>query len=66
VPQTSTWALTNVTIPYAVTIASDGLAAAAKADRALRLGINTYAGHVTCEPVARAHGVEYVPVERLL
>ena len=66
VPQTSTWALTNVTIPYALKIAGEGLAAAVKSDRALRLGVNTFGGHVTYEPVARAHGFDHVPAERLL
>jgi alanine dehydrogenase len=66
VPQTSTWALTNTTIGYALKIADHGLVKAAKADRALALGINTYQGKVTCEGVAKAHNVEYVPVERLL
>jgi alanine dehydrogenase len=66
VPQTSTWALTNTTIGYAVKIADGGLVKAARADRALALGINTYMGRVTCEGVAQAHKAEYVPVERLL
>lgn len=66
VPQSSTWALTNVTIPYALKIASQGLAAAAAGDRALLAGLNTFAGHVTYEPVAKAHGLEYVPARRLL
>ena len=66
VPQTSTWALTNTTIGYALKIADHGLVKAAKVDRALALGINTYKGHVTCEGVAQARNVEYVPVDRLL
>jgi alanine dehydrogenase len=66
VPHTSTWALTNTTIQYAVRIADKGLASAARADRALRRGFNTYRGKVTCEPVARACGVEWVPAETLL
>jgi alanine dehydrogenase len=66
VPQTSTWALTNTTLGYAIKIAELGLVKAAKADRALSLGLNTYQGHVTCEGVAQAHNVEYVPIERLL
>lgn len=66
VPQTSTWALTNTTIGYALKMADQGLVKAAKADRALRLGINTYAGHVTYEGVAQAHKLEYVPAEKLL
>ena len=66
VPHTSTWALTNTTIPYAVKIAEQGLVAAAKSDKALLAGFNTYAGHVTCEPVAAAHNLEFVPVQKLL
>ena len=66
VPQTSTWALTNTTIPYAIKIAEQGVVAAAKADRALLKGINVYGGQVTCEPVAQAHKMEYVPVAKLI
>jgi alanine dehydrogenase len=66
VAQTSTWALTNTTIAYAVTIADKGLVAAAKADKALALGLNTYAGHVCYGPVAQAHNLEYQPLEKLL
>jgi alanine dehydrogenase len=65
VSQTSTWALTNTTMGYAVKMAEMGVVAAAKADKALLLGINTHAGHVTCEPVAQAHNMEYVPVSKL-
>jgi alanine dehydrogenase len=66
VPRTSTWALTNVTVPYALRIANHGLPAAARADASLRLGINTYAGNVTYEPVARAHGLAFARVEDVL
>lgn len=66
VPQTSTRALTNVTIPYALKIATQGLAAAARADRALLLGVNTFGGQVTYEPVARAHGLPFAKAEDLL
>ncbi len=66
VPQTSTWALTNTTLAYAVKIADLGLVAAAKADKGLLKGINVYGGHVTCEPVAQAHKMEYVAVEKAL
>ena len=66
VAQTSTWALTNTTIAYAVKMAEMGLAAAAKSDAALAKGINTYGGHVTYEPVAQANKLEYVPVAKLL
>ncbi len=63
VPQTSTWALTSVTIPYALKIADRGLVAAIRSDPALARGVNTYGGHVTCAPVAAAHGLAYVPIE---
>jgi alanine dehydrogenase len=66
VSHTSTWALTNVTMGYALAIANKGVAAAARADRAVALGVNTYAGHVTYGPVAAAHNLGYVPVERAL
>lgn len=66
VSQTSTWALTNVTIHYAERIASNGLVAAVKADRGLALGINTFGGAVTYGPVAEAHKLDYVPLERVL
>jgi alanine dehydrogenase len=43
-----------------------GVVAACKADRALMKGVNTYGGHVTCEPVAQAHKMEYVPATKLI
>ena len=52
--------------PRPLNFADLGLAGAAKADRALLKGINTYGGHVTCEPVAQAHKMEYVPAAKLL
>jgi alanine dehydrogenase len=66
VAQTSTWALTNTTIPYAVKMAEMGLAPAVKSDRALAKGLNVYQGHVVYEAVAQAHKLEYVPLSRLL
>ena len=66
VSHTSTWALTNTTIPYALKIASQGLVEAAKNDRALAKGINVYKGHVTYEAVAQAHKLEYVALSKLL
>jgi alanine dehydrogenase len=66
VSHTSTWALTNTTIPYAVALANKGVVAAARADRAVMLGVNTYGGHITYGPVASAHKLEYLPVERAL
>jgi alanine dehydrogenase len=57
VPNTSTYALTNVTLPYAVEIANKGVKAAAAADPALALGVNTVDGHLTYAPVGEAHGL---------
>jgi alanine dehydrogenase len=66
VAQTSTWALTNVTIEYAQRIAAHGLRRAALEDPALALGVNTYAGEITCQPVAEAHGLAYTPLSSVL
>src|SRR6202451_990068 len=66
VPHTSTYALTNVTLPYTVEIANRGWRDALRADPALALGLNTYNGHVTCEPVAEAHGLAYTPLAEVL
>ncbi len=56
VPHTSTYALTNVTLPYAVELANRGWRDALRADPALAMGLNTYEGAVTNAPVAEAHG----------
>ena len=66
VPHTSTYALTNVTLPYAVEIANRGWRDALRADAALGLGLNTYEGAVTCLPVAEAHDLPYTPVADVL
>jgi alanine dehydrogenase len=66
VAQTSTWALTNTTIAYAVKIADQGLVQAVKSDRALAKGLNVYKGHVVYDAVAQAHKLEYVPLTKLL
>ncbi len=63
---TSTYALTNVTLPYALEIAGKGYARAAREDTALAKGLNTVGGALTCKPVAEAHGLEYRPLEDLL
>ena len=57
VPNTSTYALTNVTLPYALSLAEVGWREAMKADPALALGLNTYEGAITNIPVAQAHGL---------
>ena len=66
VPRTSTFALTNVTLPYALRIANEGLVAAAKSDPGLMAGINTYAGKLTYKAVAADQGRDYSPIEELL
>ena len=66
VPHTSTYALTNVTLPYALELANRGWRDAMRADPALALGLNTHAGHVVYGPVAEAHGMDYVPLETAL
>ncbi|MGQ0630485.1 MAG: alanine dehydrogenase [Sporichthyaceae bacterium] len=57
VPHTSTYALTNVTLPYALAIADAGWRGAARHDGALALGLNTHAGQVIYGPVAEAHSL---------
>ena len=59
VPNTSTYALTNVTLPYALSLAIDGWRDALKADPALALGLNTHEGAIINGPVAQAHGQEH-------
>jgi len=66
VPHTSTYALTNVTLPYAVELANRGWRQALRRDDALSLGLNTYDGSVTYGPVAEAHGVEALTLEEVL
>ncbi len=66
VPRTSTLALTNVTLPYALKLANMGMEAACKADPCLALGINVYGGKVVYEPVAAAVDVPYTPLEEVL
>jgi alanine dehydrogenase len=66
VPHTSTYALTNVTLPYALELANLGWRDALKADPALAKGLNTYGGAVTYGPVAEAHRMKHVPIEEAL
>jgi alanine dehydrogenase len=56
VPRTSTWALTNATLPYAVELASRGWRGALRADPALAAGLSTHAGSLINARVAAAHG----------
>ncbi|GAA5044452.1 alanine dehydrogenase [Thermocatellispora tengchongensis] len=66
VANTSTYALTNATLPYAVKLAGLGWREALRADAGLALGLNTHDGALTSEPVAEAHGLPYVPVAQVL
>ncbi|MBN1935934.1 MAG: alanine dehydrogenase [Anaerolineae bacterium] len=66
VPRTSTYALSNATLPYALKLANCGLKNAVKNDPALAKGINTYQGHVTYEGVSTAHAMPCTPLDELL
>jgi alanine dehydrogenase len=66
VPITSTYALTNATMPFVLEIAAHGIAGAVARNPGLRLGVNTVAGQVTYAPVAEAVGVPAVNVEEAL
>ena len=66
VPITSTNALTNATLPYAIALADHGVAEAIRRDPGLRPGLNVAAGRVTHPAVAGGVGMEYVPVEEAL
>lgn len=66
VPRTSTLALTNATLPYALEIANKGWKKAMQESNEIRLGANIVNGKVTYKAVAEAFGLDYVPVDRLL
>jgi alanine dehydrogenase len=66
VPRTSTMALTNVTVPYAVQIANKGYVQACLDNSALLKGLNTLEGHVTYQAVADAQGLLYISADELL
>jgi alanine dehydrogenase len=66
VPITSTYALTNATLPYVLALADHGLVEAARRDPGLKLGINVAAGKVTHPAVAEGVGADYVPPEQAL
>jgi alanine dehydrogenase len=66
VPRTSTFALTNATLPYVLKIAGKGFRDAARDDATLRPGINVHDGKITCEPVALAQKLPYTPIETVL
>src|SRR3954467_9934293 len=66
VPNTSTFALTNVTLPYVMALANEGTAAAVRAHADLAHGVNVVAGHVVLPEVAQAHGMTAVPWAEVL
>ncbi|GAA2382208.1 alanine dehydrogenase [Nonomuraea africana] len=66
VPYTSTFALTNVTLPYVLAIANQGWLGALRSDRALARGLSTHEGRLISEPVAEAHGLASTPLEEVL
>ena len=66
VPRTSTFALTNATLPYALRIANRGFVDAIASDPGLKEGVNTHAGKLTYEAVAEDQELEYTPLDDLL
>lgn len=66
VPRTSTFALSNCTLPYVLEIARHGWKQAVSASRALARGVNVALGHVTHQAVAEAQGLPYTPLQELL
>jgi alanine dehydrogenase len=66
VPNTSTHALTNVTLPYVMALANEGTAAAVAGNPALAHGVNVVDGHVVLPEVAEAHGMASVPFQEVL
>jgi alanine dehydrogenase len=66
VPRTSTYALSNATLPYALRLADRGFVAAVREDPALAKGVNVHAGQITHAAVAESVGAPYRPLEELL
>ena len=66
VPRTSTFALTNATLPYALKLANKGFFEAIGTDQGLKEGVNTYGGHCTYEAVASAQGIPFTPLDQLI
>jgi alanine dehydrogenase len=66
VPHTSTYALTNVTLPYVLELANLGWREAVRSDDSLRPGLHTHEGALTIQPVAEAHGLGWTPPEQVL
>ena len=66
VPRTSTFALTNATLPYALALANKGFEKAIQDDKGLAEGVNTYAGKLTYQAVAASQNLEYTPLDSLI
>jgi alanine dehydrogenase len=66
VPRTSTFALTNATLPYALDLANKGFLKAVSEDPGLKEGVNTYAGKLTYEAVATSQGLDYTPFDSII
>ncbi len=66
VPRTSTFALTNATLPYALALANKGFEKAIQDDKGLAEGVNTYAGKLTYQAVADSQNLEYTPLDSLI
>ncbi len=66
VPRTSTFALTNATLPYALKLANEGFKDAIASDKGLKEGVNTYGGYLTYEAVASSQGLEYTSLDMLM
>jgi len=66
VPRTSTFALTNATLPYVLKLANLGVAGAVCLDDALGEGVNVFEGHVTCRAVAESQGLPFFAITELL
>ncbi|NUQ36727.1 MAG: alanine dehydrogenase [Caldilineales bacterium] len=66
VPRTSTYALSNATLPYVLRLAKLGAEAAVRADPGLALGVNTYRGAVTYAAVAEAFNLTYTPLDKAM
>jgi alanine dehydrogenase len=66
VPRTSTFALTNATLPFVLAVADKGLHRAIQEDPALKRGVNTYMGFLTNSEVARSQTREFKDIDRLL
>jgi len=66
VPRTSTYALTNQTLPYTLELAGKGFDGAVRASPALAKGVNVYQGQITHKAVAAAFDLPYVPLDKLL